>query len=62
MFKENLKQYRKERNLSQRELALEINVSIPTIGHWESGYTEPGIMHIKKLAKYFGVTTDELLD
>lgn len=60
-FKENLKQLRTERKLSQFELATRLNTTVKTISHWETGYSEPSITQIVELASFFGVTTDELL-
>ena len=45
-----------------QELAKKLNVSFQTISHWESGYTEPPIIMIKKLKEFFQVSYDELLD
>ena len=36
---EQLKKYRKQSNLTQRELALKLNVSDKTISSWETGRT-----------------------
>lgn len=60
-FKENLKQLRTESKLSQTELAAKLNITVKTISHWETGYSEPSITQIVELANIFGVTTDELL-
>lgn len=60
-FGENLKSLRTERKLSQKTVAEYLNVSWHTISHWETGYSEPSIEQIKLLAKFFEITTDELL-
>ena len=36
-FGENLQKLRKEKNISQEQLAEELNVSRQTIGKWENG-------------------------
>ncbi|MBS6476063.1 MAG: helix-turn-helix transcriptional regulator [Clostridiales bacterium] len=61
MFKEQLKQLREERNLTQAQLAKELDVSQGTIGNWERGIREPDFKTVKMLADYFEVTTDYLL-
>lgn len=61
MFKENLKLLRKMRNVSQTDLANSLGVSLKTVSHWETGYSEPSIEQILLIAEYFSVTTDELL-
>lgn len=60
-FKENLKQLRTERNISQIQLANFLNTTVKTISHWETGYSEPSIAQIVEIAKFFQITTDELL-
>ena len=62
MISKNIKELRLERKLSQNELAKVLNVSLKTISHWESGYTEPSIDMIKKMKEYFNVTYEELLE
>ena len=52
---------RKENNLSQKELALKINVSQKAIDFWEKGINEPKASYIILLANVFGVTADYLL-
>lgn len=61
IFSQNLKELRKERNISQSDLAKSIGVSQGTIYFWENNINEPTAGYILKLANYFNVTTDELL-
>ena len=61
-FKENLKQLRIEKGLSQDELAKLLNTSLKTISHWETGYSEPSLTQLCELAKIFDISTEELLD
>ena len=60
-FCERLKELRKERNLSQMDLALATNISQSAIAKWELGKTEPTATAIIVLAKFFNETTDYLL-
>ena len=53
-----VKELRKKKGIQQKELALEIGVSIPTISQWEHGKTDPSGDRLKNLSEYFGV--DEL--
>ena len=53
---------RKMKGLSQEELANELDVSRQSVFKWESGENTPDLEKIKKLAKLFNVTFDELLD
>lgn len=61
-FTENLKKLRKEQKIGQQELAEKLNVSVKTISHWETGYTEPSINQLITIANYFDVTIDDLVD
>ena len=56
-----IKELRKSKKLSQKELADILNVHQTAISQWEQNRTMPDIDMIKKLAKYFGVTTDYIL-
>ena len=50
-FSEQLKAIRKERNITQEWLANKMNVSRPTISHWENGRIIPDIDTIKRLSQ-----------
>ena len=57
-----LKVLRKRAHMTLEDVAALIGVSYQTISNWEKGITEPDINSIKKLASYFKVTTDYLLE
>ena len=59
-FDEKLKNLRKSRNLSQEELANELNVSRQAISKWELGNI-PEIENIIKISDYFDCSIDYLL-
>lgn len=61
-FGERLKKYRKEKNLTQQDLADQLQVSNKTVSRWESGGGYPDIPLLVPLAKALGVTVDDLLD
>jgi repressor LexA len=56
-----IKELRKSKKLSQKDLAEILNVHQTAVSQWEQNRTMPDIDMIKKLAKYFGVTTDYIL-
>ncbi len=56
-----IKELRKERNISQTELASMLNLSQDTISLWELGKSYPDIISLIELSKIFKVTTDFLL-
>lgn len=54
------KQLRKERHLTQKDVADELGTTYVTIGNWERGSTFPDMPMAKKVAAFYGVTVDEL--
>ena len=60
-FHEKLQELRKNRNLTQEELAEALFVSRTAISKWESGRGYPSIDSLKEISHYFSVTIDELL-
>jgi transcriptional regulator with XRE-family HTH domain len=60
-FNEKLQELRKQKGLTQEELAKELFVSRTAISKWESGRGYPNIESLKLIAKFFSVTVDELL-
>lgn len=57
----NLVDLRREKELTQKEVAEKIGVSAAAVGFWETGTNEPKATYLIKLAKFFGVTVDELI-
>ena len=57
-----LKELRKEKGISQLKLAMDINTNQNTISRYETGEREPGINELIKLANYFDVSIDYLLE
>lgn len=60
-FNEKLQQLRKQKGLTQEELAQALYVSRTAISKWESGRGYPNIDSLKAIAKFFSVTVDQLL-
>lgn len=60
-FNEKLQQLRKQKKLTQEELAQVLYVSRTAISKWESGRGYPNIESLKAIAAFFNVTVDELL-
>lgn len=52
---------RKNAGIKQKELASQMNVSVSTISHYESGTNVPNVSMLISLAEYFGVSVDYLL-
>ncbi|MBR5452195.1 MAG: helix-turn-helix transcriptional regulator [Clostridia bacterium] len=60
-FNKKLQQLRKQKNLTQEDLASALYVSRTAISKWESGRGYPNIDSLRQIAKFFGITVDELL-
>jgi transcriptional regulator with XRE-family HTH domain len=60
-FHEKLQELRRQKGLTQEELAEKLYVSRTAISKWESGRGYPNIESLKAIAKFFSVTVDKLL-
>ena len=60
-FNEKLQDLRKQKGLTQEELAEYLYVSRTAISKWESGRGFPNIESLKAISKFFSVSLDELL-
>lgn len=58
---ENIKRIRRERDLTQEEVANHLGISFQSISKWERGDGYPDITMLPALANYFGISVDELL-
>lgn len=61
MFHEDLKALRKDRGLSQEELAVRLNVVRQTISKWEKGLSVPDAAMLIRLAEVLDTTVSRLL-
>lgn len=61
MLGDTLKELREEKNITQAEIAKIISVERQTYGGYERNTSLPDADAIKKLAQYYGVTADYLL-
>ena len=60
-FSEKLQQLRKQKGLTQEELATTLFVSRTAVSKWEQGKGYPSIESLKAISVIFGVSVDELL-
>lgn len=61
-FGENLRALIEERDMTQKELATQLNIAPSTMGSYVQNTREPDFDTLKLLAGYFEVSTDYLLD
>ena len=61
MISKNIKNLRKEKGLTQKELADLLHVTSQAVSRWEKGDVEPSIDTISEMASIFEVTTDEII-
>ena len=57
-----LKKLRRERNLTQEELAEKLNVSGRTVSRWETGANMPDISLLVELAEFYDVSIPEIIN
>ena len=57
-----LRELRLERNMSQQRMAMELSMTQNTISRYENGEREPGIKELIRIADYFNVSLDYLLE
>ena len=60
-FHEKLQELRKQKKLTQEQLAEKLYVSRAAVSKWESGRGYPNIDSLKAIANFYGVTIDEML-
>ena len=60
LLKNRLEELRKARGIKQEELAEALEVSRQTIGSLENGRYNPSILLAFKIARYFGMTIEEI--
>ena len=58
----NLRQIRRERHLTQKELAEKAGIPKVSLVRYELGMTSPNVEIVRKVAVALGVTVDDLID
>ena len=57
-----LKIIRKQKNLNQLKVALDLNISREALSHYENGKRSPDVQMLRKLSEYFNVSIDFLIN
>lgn len=58
---ENIKRFRREKELTQEELAEVLGVSYQSVSRWENNLCYPDMELLPAIAEFFGTTVDKLL-
>lgn len=61
-FGDNLRTLIEERDMTQKELAMQLNIAPSTMGSYVQNTREPDFATLKSIAKFFNVSIDYLLD
>jgi len=61
-YMNNLRKLRISKNMQQKELAAILNIKISTYCQYETGKRQPDYETLKRIANYFNVSTDYLLE
>ena len=61
VFKEHLRTIRKDKKVTQKEVAIAVGVTERNYQDWEYGNTKPGFDALIALADYFNVSIDYLV-
>lgn len=61
-FSTKLKALMAERGLTQKAFAAEMSIAVSTLGGYAQGTSEPDFATLVRIANYFDVSTDYLLD
>lgn len=56
-----IKKHRKNKGMTQEEMAVRLGVTAPAVNKWEKGSTLPDVALLAPIARLLGITTDELL-
>ncbi len=60
-FPQTLSALRREKGISQRQAAAELNISQALLSHYENGAREPGLGFVCRACDYYGVSADYIL-
>ena len=58
---EIIRKYRKEKNMTQEDMANRLGVTAPAVNKWENGKTMQDIMLLSTIARLLGISLDTLL-
>ncbi|MDE5985280.1 MAG: helix-turn-helix domain-containing protein [Eubacterium sp.] len=56
-----LREIRKEKNLNQQKVSMDLNICQEALSHYENDKREPSLAMLKKMSEYFNVSIDYLI-
>ena len=56
----NISYFRKEKGLTQAQLAEQLGISAQAVSKWERGISYPDLSLVEPLVRIFGITSDQL--
>ena len=56
-----LKKIRKQRNLNQQKVAMDLNISRESLSFYENGKREPSLSMLIEMSRYFNVSINYLI-
>lgn len=56
-----LKNIRKQRNLNQQKVAMDLNISREALSYYENGKREPSLVLLVAMSKYYNVSINYLI-
>lgn len=62
LFGDILRNLLYDKNITQKQMAADLNIAASTLGNYIRNTREPDFATLCKIAEYFGVSTDYLLD
>lgn len=62
LFGDILRNLLEEKNITQKQMATDLNIAASTLGNYVRNMREPDFATLCKIASYFNVDTDYLLD
>jgi len=57
---QTIRELREARGLTQQQLASELGIAMVTVYSWERGRNEPKASQLRALARFFGVSMDDI--
>ena len=60
-FSKSIYELRHAKKLSQRKVSQELGISQALLSHYENGVRQPKLVFVRKIASYYGVSSDDLL-